>query len=400
MAGNNWRLLVVDDDPEICERILDGLNGEIVLEPNGQLQVDTLSDFSEALNALEERRFDLLILDVRLRTPDNTELDETAGIQTLEAIQQKRFLPIVFYTAAPHLVNPLVSPLIRVVEKTEQIPGLLGAIREVFSTRLPVVNRALIQHIENVQCNYMWNFVAGNWEQLGQTPDHGGLAYLLARRLAKSLSGSGLRELVEGLGYSPEGIVTSENTIHPMEYYIMPPVNKDPLAGDIYFGKVGGQEGYWICLTPSCDLVPRKIKGSNEMKPKAEYLLLARCFLLEKQEEYKNWRNDQSNSNKRRALESLMRNRREKSQPERFYFLPGVLNLPDLVVDFQRLISMQYEDACDGRIHRSASLDSPFSESLLAQFSKFFGRLGTPDLDIEAVIGRFPFTMPELNQEE
>jgi hypothetical protein len=33
-------------------------------------------------------------------------------------------------------------------------------------------------------------------------------------------------------------------------------------------------------------------------------------------------------------------------------------------------------------LERLASLDSSFAEGLLARFSRYFGRLGTPDLDV------------------
>jgi hypothetical protein len=42
-------------------------------------------------------------------------------------------------------------------------------VRGIFATRLPAVNRALIRHLETVQRDYMWDFVATHWEQFGDT---------------------------------------------------------------------------------------------------------------------------------------------------------------------------------------------------------------------------------------
>ena len=39
-------------------------------------------------------------------------------------------------------------------------------------------------------------------------------------------------------------------------------------------------------------------------------------------------------------------------------------------------------------LERLASLDSPFAEALLARFARYFGRLGTPDLDLEVLVAR------------
>ena len=41
-----------------------------------------------------------------------------------------------------------------------------------------------------------------------------------------------------------------------------------------------------------------------------------------------------------------------------------------------------------GGLERLASLDSPFAEALLARFTRYFGRLGTPDLDVAVLLQR------------
>ena len=41
-----------------------------------------------------------------------------------------------------------------------------------------------------------------------------------------------------------------------------------------------------------------------------------------------------------------------------------------------------------GGLERLASLDSPFAEALLVRFTRYFGRLGTPDLDVAVLSQR------------
>ena len=41
-----------------------------------------------------------------------------------------------------------------------------------------------------------------------------------------------------------------------------------------------------------------------------------------------------------------------------------------------------------GGLERLASLDSPFAEALLARFTRYFGHLGTPDLDVAVLLQR------------
>jgi len=55
--------------------------------------------------------------------------------------------------------------------------------------------------------------------------------------------------------------------------------------------------------------------------------------------------------------------------------------LPDLVLDFQQLVTLP-RDQMDS-LKRLAWLYSPFGEALPVRFARYFGRLGTPDLDLE-----------------
>ena len=80
------------------------------------------------------------------------------------------------------------------------------------------------------------------------------------------------------------------------------------------------------------------------------------------------------------------RHNQRDSQSERFFFLPGALSLPDLVVDFQQLMALQREHLSG--LERLVSLDSPFAEALLVRFTRYFGRLGTPDLDVAVLLQR------------
>ena len=127
-------------------------------------------------------RFDLLILDVRLGPHDEFP-EEEVGIRILEMIRQRRFIPVIFYTALPHLVQHLETSVIQVIEKTKDFAHLLAAVKKIFDAHLPVVNRALIRHLERVQRDYMWDFVAKHGAEFIDTPDRTALAYLLARRV-------------------------------------------------------------------------------------------------------------------------------------------------------------------------------------------------------------------------
>jgi CheY-like chemotaxis protein len=375
-----WQILFVDDDSEICDQAKEFLEEEPINSAGDCLRVKTITDFDDALIELEKRRFDILVLDVRLESGPVIQKDK--GRYILEDIKRRRFIPVVFYTALPNQVRDEETarqPLVQIVEKTQGVERLLDVLKDILLTDIPLVNRALIHHLETVQRNYMWDFVTVHWKQLGEVSDRVALAYLLARRLAMSLSGPGIQQLARDLGDST-GADTIKDRLHPMQYYVMPPVEPAPMAGDLYQGQIGEQTGYWVLLTPSCDLVTGRRK--------AKWVLFARCPLLTEQEEYQIWHKSLPNPTPKSKgrLEALLKNNRQGTQSERFYFLPGALILPDLVVDFQQLTTLP-ENQMDN-LKRLASLDNPFAEALLALFARYFGRIGTPDLDVGHVLDK------------
>lgn len=362
-----WRALIVDDDPQIGPQARD----LAALQDEGsavRLEISSTERFDEALRLLESEIFDLLVMDVRLGQ-GASDPDSEIGVLTLREVQTRRFIPTVFYTGLPRLVNHLSTPLIRVVEKTEGVGRLLAVLHELIETKLPKMNRAILAHIQMVQAEYMWSFVADHWSELASERDGLTLAYLLARRLSTSLSGSQISKLAEALGYTPAAL-PAVGKAHPAEYYVMPPLAGAPsLAGDIHRLNDGQ---YRVLVTPSCDLV----LGKND------FVLWAKCISLPECDEYRNWASDQS---KEKFLSSLLRNNRAK-QPERYFFLPGSYTVPDLVVDFEQLSNTPCTTLEQST--RIASLDSPFAELMLFRFARFFGRLGTPDLDVPIVVAR------------
>ena len=64
-AATVWQLLFVDDEPDIYLQVQEFLEGETI-PPDDQMRVEILNNFGDALNELEVRCFDLLILNVRL----------------------------------------------------------------------------------------------------------------------------------------------------------------------------------------------------------------------------------------------------------------------------------------------------------------------------------------------
>ena len=372
-----WLVMVVDDDSEMCESVKEFINGEQLTDEGDVGVVTTVSNFSDALCLLAQSRYDVVVLDLRQGDYDlNPETE--AGEELFQKIKSTRFLPIVFYTGLPMLVTHLENPpFIQVVAKGGTHEALLKAIRTTLISQLPSMNRALVSHVDKVQRDYMWEFVAEQWGRITAETDKISVAYLLARRLAGSLSDSSATQLAEDLGGQFDASIGS-GKVHAMQYYVMPPIAEPSMmAGDIYKGKVGEHDGYSVMLTPSCDLVLGK----------ADWLLLAICNPLEKEREYVKWAAQQSKT-AIKGLQGVLGNNREAYQRDRHFYLPAAMNIPDLVVDLQNVAVARREHFESCAVERVATLDSPFAEALTSQFARLFGRIGAPDLDVDVLMAR------------
>jgi len=364
-----WRVLLVDDDEEICEQIKEFVDDVFQLEDGDMLDLTIVNDFLSATKTLEKIRFDIIILDVLGNTEGGS--PENFGSGIYNEIKKICFLPIIFYTGVPNYVSELEGPGVMVINKTKGVVEIGERIKDVINSGLPSVNRLLYEHVQYIHRDYMWGFLMGEWNKYYALPNKDELAYFLARRLAHSFSSFGITELAVGISnnseYSAEfDVYNSDYQVSPLHYYLTPPVEKITISGDIYKGDVMGENGYWVVLTPSCDFRNKELS----------YILLATCILLENHEDYCD--STASNTKKQNFLR-LLGNRKG----DRNFFLPAFLEHPDMVVDLQNLKCVKTEDF--NRLDRIASLDSTFASELISRFIRQYARRGTPDLNVENI---------------
>lgn len=374
-----WRVLIVDDRQ--AEDVRELICGPGVFQDPDAVECRTCDRFSDALRLLETERLDLVILDLRDDSIQLEDEHELPGLRVFREIKDRRFLPVVFFTAYPKYVEGLENPFVRVVRR-DAPRDLRSAVQDVLESGLPY----LVRHIEQEQRAYMWEFVEAHWKDLRTSPEKTDLTFLLARRLASVLSRSGVRRFLELRGHIARGAGEHLN-IYPIEMYVMPPASPILLAGDLVKTKIAKRDGYWIVLTPSCDFEQEK----------AERILLAGCALLSEQPECRKFfdslgRAEAPSASATKEVTAIIGNNR-KGQRERFRFLPGTFRFPDLVVDFQDIVQLPLTDVATE--YRIASLDSPFAEALMAGFARYYGRLGTPDLDDEFVLTRLKTKAPK-----
>ncbi|CAL92974.1 hypothetical protein [Azoarcus olearius] len=371
----DWRVLVVDD--KAADDVAETIGGNKTVPKPDSISCEKCADFFQAVELLKNQRFDLVILD--LKDDGAPEQETLAGERVFEEIKKCRFVPVVFHTGFPHKVGDQTSPYVRVVTRADW-ENLRSTIKEVLDTKLP----RLIRHIEEEQRRFMWESAERIWADDLHKDNPTDLVYLLARRLANSLSGDVVRSFFGSDG--TEGAPKSE-MVHAVELYIFPPISQHFLFGDIFEKKTSGKSEYFVSLTPSCDHAQRK----------AEFLLFARCADLSDSEEWKKVQGflEAKTAPSKSAvndLKELMKDNNPRPRlQDRYKYLPGTSFIPDLLVDLQNTLTIDREKLVSGEagLERIASLDSPFSEYLQAKMIRYFGRVGTPSLDTDLTFERF-----------
>ena len=370
-----WSVLTVDDDPEKQE----GIERVLAARMDENTFIFTaVNSFDEGITLIKNNRFDLVILDVHEDAGDpapdaNTECEDQRGEQLLQIIKSERFIPVVFYTGFPQKVVHLASPFVKVVGKGSPLTELREAVRFILSTGLP----ELLRHIEEQSRSYMWDSLNKVFEGKDISFPPADISLLMARNLAGNLS----QKIVKGI------IGLDTNKINPLEMYQYPPDFNECNPADIY---KKSDNSWWMVMTTACDFE----------QCKADNVLMAKITPLKEHHLYSEWERQRgifdnlSEEVKREkvakkpvnvAMDEVRRLVKGRNG-ERYKFLPGTFFIADCVVDFQDLIVVPIGDVEGYEL--ICHLDNPYREEMLFLFSKYYGRIGTPDYDDEFIWSR------------
>ncbi|MGP4113647.1 hypothetical protein ACTWP5_22400 [Streptomyces sp. 4N509B] len=370
----NHRLLIVDDEADMAERLQEMLTEE--LADLGDLSLQRRESFDEAEHLLSREQFDLVILDVR-DSGGNGDLARTLegrGRELFERISGSRWVPVVFYTGVPEQVRSLEQPpLVQVVTKN-RLPEIVEAVRVGLESGVPSLTRRIGELVDGVLRSFLRDEIAPHWSDLSEN-DRDEIAPVLVHRLAAWLKENAIRELdrvLDGSGGSTVGHSSAARV------YLKPPVTHHVTAADILLDPAGQR---WLVLTPACDLYedPPSAMVASPRTAKAEFVRLAKADPLSESQLV---REVKAGVRSKDQLRDIIR---EKSN--RFRILPKYLDIPDLLVDFENVTSVPLSDVSTwGRV---ATLDSPFAEAWLTTHSRVVGRIGTPDIRLEHIEQEF-----------
>lgn len=366
--ARKWNFLIFDDDQEILDMLVDLFEAPKFLGDD-VVRCKAVSDFNVAQESAETGNYDLFVLDLHGGSVEQGNSGELSGEKLLATLKQNQFTPVVFHTGFSQKVEHLENSFTKVVRKGNT-DHLLLAVQAIFNTKLP----DLVKYIQEEQRRYVWEHVGANWDTSSELKEDGEIAYLLARRLASSLSPLSIRKY-----FNPDYV--SDTFVFPIEYYIWPALNGSVQLGDVYHSVK--DDSYHLVINPACDFE----------QGKAESVLFVKCKRVSDFSEFQDARKAKLEAGsvsggKKKELMGLVGDHRKVSggQPERYKYLPGTSFIPHLVADFQVLTQVSIDELSDAAcFSRLATLDTPFAEGVQAKFSRYYGRFGVPDLNFERI---------------
>lgn len=371
MPSQTWRVLCVEDDAGIADNVKGIFEEWADDSAIGIFQVEVETSFSNACTRLTMEHFDLVTLDLHQDDgPDPKGAangEDEAGRTVLRAVIDSRFIPVIFYTGFSHKVESLISPVIKVVKKGDgDIENLRRAAIEILATGIP----QLVRHIADETRKYLWDTVSAEWSKMRADITESDLAYLLARRLASGLAADSVKDFLNH----------PQEKSRPIEFYIYPVT-----IGKIFTGYISDADEagtFWVVVTPACDFAQKKL----------DKVLLVGARRLDERAEYKAWKADKERWDGRGEQEDkgkiskfngyvkFIRN----NAGDRYRYLPGTFFLPDCIADFQCLKQVLLKDLQG--MNFSCRLDNPYRQDFLNAFSRYYGRLGSPDPDYPEII--------------
>jgi DNA-binding NarL/FixJ family response regulator len=354
-------LLCIEDYDKVRDQIVEYFHKTEI--ESHKLLIEAVGDFDSGINNIKENEYDIILLDLCKGKPSDDNL-ERPGLDALETIRKYTFCPVIFYTGIAHAIKDLESTIVGVVSKSDGLEKLEQVITRIIRSNLGLIKQKTTIHIRESLRDFFWEIVHKEKDLFTKIEDEVSLGYLMLRRISASLSKDKIKNLL-----NDDKIKI--NKAHPMEFYIYPTDLKEYCTGEI----LSKDNLYYIILTPLCDFIEDETR-----KRKAEYVLLATCEILENSELYKKYLTNKNSDNKKR-LQKLI----ESRGSDQFFFLPKTPFLKNhLILNFQKKTMVKYSDL--SQFQRLARLDSPFAESMISSFIRYYNRVGFPDIDSEYIL--------------
>jgi hypothetical protein len=368
------RILIVDDDAQSVEPLQQEIRKRFSTAQS------MLVGFKDSERTIESFSPHIIVLDIMQGAVGD---DNAAGLQTRDDIWERKFCPVIIYTARRDLVEDDAKrnhPFFRVEAKGGGSEVRVAEIINEYEPQVSALNGVgyEIQHVLNRALKEVAPTVFENIKDGEQRRD--ALTRFARRRVAAAMD---------------ETLSTGGPKLRSWEHYLCPPTSKHLLTGDI-LRKTGGNpkdpSSYRVVLTPSCDLV-----AEGQRHPNVETVLAATCSNAERvTSELGLSSSGRRDKWKERLVPLLRRGHGSSCLP--VPALPG--EFPTMTADFRRLELISLNQIGDDKEYtRVASVDNPFRELVAWAYVLNAARPAMPDRDFESWADEITAAVPVPEKE-
>lgn len=354
------KLLYIEDDKQNRDSLMDLLKDYTLCD--FKVNIEAVETFDNAIDKINSKPYHIIILDIYKGNPNG---GEQLGLQILEQIQSKSFIPVIFYSGNTKDVQDLKSQIVGVVTKGEEgFDGLKREIERLIEFNLPFIKENIHACLEEELKNYFWEIIHEQRNKFRPGINDFSLGYLMLRKFSSSLSRDKISKILGDNSLNKE-------KVHPMQFYIYPTNSGEYECGEI----LEKDKEVFVILTPSCDF----ISGENRSRKVCD-VLLAKTKLLSETKEYEKYQSKKDGRDEKGNLIKLI----ESRKGDRYFFLPQTPFIKNRIIDFQSKEMVKYDDLVN--YTRVAKLDSPYAESMVSSFIRYYNRIGYPDIDSELIL--------------
>lgn len=353
-------LLIVENEKEQVQLYVDVINS--FNKSNGTNIIPfPMFSLEEGKNALLTSDYDAAIIDLKLSS-NSVELE---GMEIVDSIIENLRFPVFIVSGSIGQIENQENALFKKRLRDSDFKIVLKELTDIYNTGIISIlgKRGTINDYLN---KIFWNHLSTSMDVWIDDPSRS------PEEKQKSLLRYTLLHIQEYLELSEE---SDFEDYHPAEIYITPTVKPSVFTGDIVVENKTGNN--YIVLTPSCDLAQAKAKDIllAAVEKEDTGLLSEKINIIRKGKAA-----PEIIAEAETALKALINN----SYSNKYHFLPKYKNISAGIINFQKINSIRVKDFKDN-FTRIAAINSSFTKDIVARFSYYYSRQGSPDFDIEEI---------------
>jgi len=366
-STNNMKelnLLIVEDDSNVIATYTRDIDSYNKTNSEIKIEVTILSHKDQAIDMLRnsDNVFDGAVIDLDLKQSGGS---DSSGNEVIKEVKNNLRFPVFVISGTSHNIDPSLSEetsFFKVRNRDDDF-DFIDEIVAVYNTGITeILNRK--GTIEKYINDIFWNHLSSSLDLWTNDEKRN------PEEKQKSLLRYTLLHLQEYLDINSSGNLEK---YHPAEFLITKPIKPNIFTGDILQTK---QNKRCIVLTPACDI---DLKNG---KRKADKILTIN--IVNPNEIDPEFSNPEMSGGKKSKISQILNN----SNP-RYHCIPSSNNFSIGIIDFQDKYTTDSDSIdkaiTDSRTERIATISHPFLKDIIARYSNYYSRQGSPDFDSDEV---------------